>query len=168
MSPRVEIIGDCILSVMVLRVGRPRHYLKVFNGVVGFVAVAMVDNLVTIQRALQIAFHHHAVFTSPRISVAFGRDSHIPVCVVRLPSTIEPMGRPARTDNLALPTAAALRDAFTQRPSLYSFCRSALAAAQPVVKLPALLRISGDDKTAKCKASEIGNLIHAPVARLGC
>lgn len=162
-------IGDCTLylglPVMMFGVVGPRHHLKVFNPVVGLVAVDVVDDLIVSERSPQVHLHDDAVLPLASVgTVALRREGDVSVSVVGEATAKMAMGRPDFAHSLALKAAAAFCDALPQRPALNGPFFPAVAATPPVMKfVRSLLNVRNDNEAPEPEPGEIGQFVAAPV-----
>lgn len=165
---KVERIGDatlyCGLPVVVSAVFCPRHDFKVFNSVVGFVAVLVVHNFVTVQRPSDVSLHYHAMLTTPGVlAMSFRCQRYVTICVVRFSTAKVPVILATLAYNFALKAAAAFCDVLPKRPSIDGLFGAAVTSAFPVMQPASLFSVRDNQKPPVSVSGQIRDLIGATI-----
>jgi hypothetical protein len=172
MAHRVEHIGDATLylgsSVMVPAVIGSGHDFEVFNPIVGFITVLVVNDLVTVQTLADNGLHNNAMLSTPSVrAVRLGSQRDVAVRVMRFPASEMPMVASATADCLSLQASAASRDALPEGPAFDRLSVRAIAGTFPVMELAFLAGITSHAQPAKSLADKVGYSVLAPIARGG-
>ena len=162
-------IGNATLyqesPVMMSGVVGPRHDFEVFNSVVGFVAVFVMNNLVRAQRPANVGLHHNTMLAAASVLAVLLRcQRNVAVGVVRLPAPKVPMSIATTADCLALKASTALCSAFSERPTFNRLGGRAIADTVPVMKLASFTGITSHSQAAKSLTCKVRNAVPSPIA----
>jgi hypothetical protein len=168
---RIEHIGDATLYLgvsMAMESGMfsPRNQFKIFDSIVGFIPVAVVDKLARVKRSAKMVFHNNPVLPSPASLHGLGADNDISA-INGFPILEKVMGLAFFAHSLFLQTSATMRYSLSQRPLGNRFLGSAIASAHPIMQTASLLVVFDRDKPSEPLARQIRDFILSPVLCIG-
>ena len=154
--------GRLATSVMEPSMVGASHHLKVFDPVVGLVAVDVVDDFICAQRSAKLHLHQH-----PMLSLAsqcppdLGRKRDITIPIVRLSALEKLVFRTVSGCGFSLQTATAVSDVLSKGPLCDRLFSAAVTLASPVMKATALFCIGDCNQAPKAMPRQVGDCVGA-------